>query len=110
VLSGLPHLHSSPLGLDLDVKDSGFLKNWAAAGQPVLAVAEVATSTNGALEYRFIRDEIYSPSGNQIEIMMILVTSALGQRNGWSGLDRIRGLVDGYKRRRGWGLQCGVVG
>ena len=73
---------------------------------PVLAVAEVATSAHGALRYSFIRDEIYSPSGNHIGIMMIPVTSALGQRNAWSSLDRICGLIDKYERKCGWGCSA----
>lgn len=43
---------------------------------------------------------------------MIVITAppALGQRDGRSGPDWIRCLIDGYDMEVRFGLQCGVVG
>jgi hypothetical protein len=41
---------------------------------------------------------------------MIPATLPLGQRNGWSRLDRIRGLIDGYEREARFGVPVWSIG
>ena len=54
--------------------------------------------------------QVYSPSGNRIGMVMIPVTPALGQRNGWSSLDRIRCLIDGYEMGAQFGVPVWSIG
>ena len=53
---------------------------------------------------------VYSPSSNRIGMIVITAPPALGQRDGWSGLDWIRCLIDGYDMEARFGSQCGVLG